>query len=150
MVWRVIIFYFWIHRHSLLHFSIKHQLGSGQLRRDSVANNVQFSPPLHLKKLNVLLTNHVLAMQILLRHCLGKTYTHQLLVTPWTAAYQAPLSMGFSRQEYWSGMPLPSPLRVVVSSLLPWTAYLLLGSNAKEINIRFHCSVAAGKGQISR
>ena len=28
--------------------------------------------------------------------------------TPWTAAYQAPLSMGFSRQEYWSGVPLPS------------------------------------------
>ena len=33
----------------------------------------------------------------------------RLLATPWTAAYQAPLSMGFSRQEYWSGMPLPSP-----------------------------------------
>ena len=33
----------------------------------------------------------------------------QLLVTPWTAAYQAPPSMGFSRQEYWSGLPLPSP-----------------------------------------
>ena len=32
-----------------------------------------------------------------------------LLATPWTAAYQAPLSMGFSRQEYWSGVPLPSP-----------------------------------------
>ena len=32
-----------------------------------------------------------------------------LLVTPWTAAHQAPLSMGFSRQEYWSGVPLPSP-----------------------------------------
>ena len=31
-----------------------------------------------------------------------------LLATPWTAAYQAPLSMGFSRQEYWSGVPLPS------------------------------------------
>ena len=30
-------------------------------------------------------------------------------VTPWTAAYQAPPSMGFSRQEYWSGVPLPSP-----------------------------------------
>ena len=29
--------------------------------------------------------------------------------TPWTAALQAPLSMGFSRQEYWSGVPLPSP-----------------------------------------
>ena len=32
----------------------------------------------------------------------------QLLVTPWTAAYQAPLSTGFSRQEYWSGVPMPS------------------------------------------
>ena len=31
------------------------------------------------------------------------------LATPWTAAYQAPLSMGFSRQESWSGVPLPSP-----------------------------------------
>ena len=33
----------------------------------------------------------------------------QFLVTPWTTAYQAPPSMGFSRQEYWSGVPLPSP-----------------------------------------
>ena len=33
----------------------------------------------------------------------------QLLATPWTAAYQAPPSMGFSRQKYWSGVPLPSP-----------------------------------------
>ena len=33
----------------------------------------------------------------------------RLLAAPWTAAYQAPLSMGFSRQEYWSGVPLPSP-----------------------------------------
>ena len=32
-----------------------------------------------------------------------------LLATPWTAAYQAPPSMGFSRQEYWNGVPLPSP-----------------------------------------
>ena len=32
----------------------------------------------------------------------------QLLGTPWTAAYQAPPSVGFSRQEYWSGVPLPS------------------------------------------
>ena len=33
----------------------------------------------------------------------------RLLATPWTAVYQAPLAMGFSRQEYWSGFPLPSP-----------------------------------------
>ena len=38
-----------------------------------------------------------------------KSLSHvQLLATPWTAAYQAPLSMGFSRQEYRSGVPLPS------------------------------------------
>ena len=34
----------------------------------------------------------------------------QLLAAPWTAAYQAPPSMGFFRQEYWSGVPLPSPI----------------------------------------
>ena len=34
----------------------------------------------------------------------------QLVATPWTAAYQAPLSMEFSRQEYWSGVPLLSPI----------------------------------------
>ena len=34
----------------------------------------------------------------------------RLGATPWTAAYQAPPSMGFSRQEYWSGVPLPSPI----------------------------------------
>ena len=33
----------------------------------------------------------------------------RLCATPWTAAYQAPPSMGFSRQEYWSGLPFPSP-----------------------------------------
>ena len=37
--------------------------------------------------------------------------------TPWTVAYQAPPSMGFSRQEYWSGVPLPSPLPVSERSL---------------------------------
>ena len=40
----------------------------------------------------------------------------RLFVTPWTAAHQAPLPMGFSRQEYWSGVPLPS-----LSSLLVYT-----------------------------
>ena len=39
-----------------------------------------------------------------------KSLSHvRLLATPWTAAYQAPPFMGFSRQEYWSGVPLPSP-----------------------------------------
>ena len=39
-----------------------------------------------------------------------------LFATPWTAAYQAPPSMGFSRQEYWSGVPLPS----LYVCLPPW------------------------------
>ena len=34
--------------------------------------------------------------------------TLQLFVTPWTVVCQAPLSMGFSRQDYWSGLPFPS------------------------------------------
>ena len=55
----------------------------------------------------------------------------QLLATPWTAAYQAPRSMGFSRQEYWSGAPLPSLFRVTVLfkshayiyKYLPWISH---------------------------
>ena len=38
-----------------------------------------------------------------------------LFTTPWTAAYQAPLSMGVSRQEYWNGLPLPSPAKLLYS-----------------------------------
>ena len=40
-----------------------------------------------------------------------------LLATPWTAAYQAPPSMGFSRQDYWSRVPLPSPLNTLIFAL---------------------------------
>ena len=41
-----------------------------------------------------------------------KSLSHvRLSATPWTAAYQAPPSMGFSKQEYWSGVPLPSPYK---------------------------------------
>ena len=39
-----------------------------------------------------------------------KSFSHvRLFATPWTVAYQAPLSMEFSRQEYWSGLPFPPP-----------------------------------------
>ena len=41
-----------------------------------------------------------------------------LLATPWTEAYQAPPSMGFSRQQYWSGVPLPSPMTQNASNIL--------------------------------
>ena len=42
----------------------------------------------------------------------------RLYVTPWTAAHQAPPSMGFSRQEYWSGLPLPSPMVMLLSIIM--------------------------------
>ena len=46
-----------------------------------------------------------------------KSLSHvRLFETPWTAAYQAPPSMGFSRQEYWSGVPLPSPILSTVQT----------------------------------
>ena len=42
--------------------------------------------------------------------CVLTCFSHvQLFVTPWTVACQAPLSMGFSKQEYWSGLPCPPP-----------------------------------------
>ena len=42
--------------------------------------------------------------------CVLSRFSHvRLFVTPWTVAHQAPLSMGFSRQEYWSGLPCPPP-----------------------------------------
>ena len=47
----------------------------------------------------------------------------RLLATPWIAAYQAPPSMGFSRQRYWSGVPLPSPMVTAAMKLkdfAPW------------------------------
>ena len=43
----------------------------------------------------------------------------RLFTTPWTAAYQASPSMGFSRQEYWSGVPLPSPILLAIFFVLP-------------------------------
>ena len=49
----------------------------------------------------------------------------RLLATPWTAAHQAPPSMGFSRQEYWSGVPLPSPT-TLAASIIPAHVYLQL------------------------
>ena len=51
-----------------------------------------------------------------------------LLATPWTAAHQAPPSMGFSRQEYWSGVPLLSPaLNIYMKIVLWWNTFIYLG-----------------------
>ena len=51
--------------------------------------------------------------------------SYRLFETPWTVAHQVPLSMGFSRQEYWSGLPFPSPvipmLHLKLTSLMDWS-----------------------------
>ena len=60
----------------------------------------------------------------------------QFSVTPWTVACQAPLSMEFSRQEYWSGLPFPSPGDLSNPGIEP-TASALAG--------RFYMTVPPGK-----
>ena len=56
-----------------------------------------------------------------------KSFSHVwLLATPWTATYQAPLSLGFYRQEYWSRVPLPSPHDGISLSLFVLLFYLFL------------------------
>ena len=48
-------------------------------------------------------------MNIYFSHKVKSLSCVQLFATPWTVAYQTPLSLGFSRQWYWSGLPFPSP-----------------------------------------
>ena len=63
---------------------------------------------------------------------------------PWTVAHQAPLSMGFSRQEYWSGLPFPSPENLPDSGIEPRSPALQAGALTSEpIFFFFFC-----KGQI--
>ena len=56
----------------------------------------------------------------------------QLFATPWTVACQAPLSMGFSRQEYWSGLPFPSPGDLPNPGLKPTSPAVLADSLQAE------------------
>ena len=57
----------------------------------------------------------------------------RLFTTPWIAAYQALLSMGFSRQAYWSGVPLPSPnVSMTILIFILVTGFLKVESNVNE------------------
>ena len=57
-----------------------------------------------------------LLSKLLLLLLLSRFSHVQLCAAPWTAAHQAPLSLGFSRQEYWSGLPFPSPMHACMLS----------------------------------
>ena len=67
-----------------------------------------------------------------------KSLSHvRLFVTPWTVAYQAPLTMGFSRQAYWSGLPFPSPGDLPNPGIEPASSSLeadALTSTNKQVN----------------
>ena len=67
------------------------------------------------------------------------SFSHvRLLATPWTAAYQASSSMGFSRQEYWSGVPLPSLSLSQHQGLFQWVSFL--HQVAKVLELSFSIS----------
>ena len=62
-----------------------------------------------------------------------KSLSHvRLFVTPWTAARQASLSMGSSRQEYWSGLLFPSPEDLPSPGIKPWSPTLQVGALSSE------------------
>ena len=74
-----------------------------------IGDNVQKLPPLHLSPCGCLSTDSsYFSVFITL---LSRFSRVRLCAIPWTAAHQAPPSLGFSRQEHWSGLPFPSPMR---------------------------------------
>ena len=76
------------------------------LKKFQIYRNCTVSSYISLVKFPLMLTSYItMLLLLLLIH-----FSHiQLCVTTQTAAHQAPLSLGFSRQEYWSGLPFPSP-----------------------------------------
>ena len=78
----------------------------------------------------------------------------RLLETPRTIAYQAPPSMGFSRQEYWSGVPLPSPISPPSGSEIvshgDFSSIFLMANNVKSIFFIFadHLYIVFGEMYI--
>ena len=79
-----------------------------------------------------------------------KTLSHiWLLATPWTAAYQAPLSMGFSRQEHWSGLPLPSPVLLLVPVQVLANKRVFANSWNNSISLKIFHKITQSKNNLS-
>ena len=81
-----------------------------------------------------------------------KSLSHvQLFATPWTAVYQAPPSMGFSWQEYWSGVPLPSPVSIKCQQIYFFTVILTpLRQNWAYKNFLYLASLKKEKEKLSK
>ena len=103
-------------------FSLTMSISQHSAYREELASEVQSSPGglpckfqpqalslLEVRSANVQKFCVCVCVCVRVRACVCAVTQSWLFVTPWTAAHQAPLSMGFSRQEYWSGLPFPSP-----------------------------------------
>ena len=85
--------------------------------------------------------------------CCGSiTKSCPILATPWTAACQAPMSIGFFRQEYWNGLPFPSPADILNPGIEPLSPALQADSLATEspwkpkaLENSFHCDHTLGQ-----
>ena len=73
-------------------------------------------------------------LYLLLLLLLSRFSRVQLFATPWTVAHQAPLSIGFSRQEYWSGLPFPSPGNLPNPGIEPGSPALWVDSLPFELS----------------
>ena len=117
--------------HAELHGQQQQRKGAGRLRSckaslsgPRMAASLLCPPPLE-KERDLLAGTSSLKVKMLVRHV-------RLSVTPWTVAHQAPLSMGFSRQEYWSGLTCPSPGDLSDPGIEPQSPTLQAGSSPSE------------------
>ena len=99
-------------------FSLTFLLKAIQISQHPLSNNPSFSTDVNAT------STVCCAVPFLVLSCV------LLFVTPWTVARQAPLSMGFSRQEYWSGLPCPPP-----GIMLNVHVYVDLGFTTRDIPI---------------
>ena len=85
------------------------------------------------------------------RICLcAQSFSCVCLLTPWTVAHQAPLSMGFHRHEYWSGLPFPSPkYKCTLTYPLRLTSGRSGQSEATEVLIESLLSLTIGVARLS-
>ena len=91
---------------------IKILCSTAVVKMSEFSNNGQFTIVNIIQDQSKVVTDNFIRFSILFLEAAtaAESFSHvQLFATPWTTAHQAILSMGFPRQEYWSGLPFPSP-----------------------------------------
>ena len=80
----------------------------------------KFLPLFNAVRIDICLVRYILLLLLLL---LSRFSRVRLCAMLWTVAHQPPLSTGFSRQEYWSGLPFPSPRYILLTRITPLCSY---------------------------